>query len=97
MDLFGGNNDDAPKRGKAAIKSSRSSRASRDSSPAPASVGAGAPLAARMRPRTLDDYVRKVTLAVRRESFNFNLVRLNENNFLQTLREKLSWGLDTRN
>jgi NAD+ kinase len=40
---------------------------------------------------------RKITLAVRRESFNFNLVRLNENNFLQTLREKLSWGLDTRN
>lgn len=40
---------------------------------------------------------KKITLAVRRESFNFNLVRLNENNFLQTLREKLSWGLDTRN
>ena len=36
-------------------------------------------------------------LAVRRESFDINLVRLNENNFLQTLREKLSWGLDTRN
>lgn len=40
---------------------------------------------------------KKMLLAVRRESFNFNLVRLNENNFLQTLREKLSWGLDTRN
>ena len=40
---------------------------------------------------------KKTLLAVRRESFNFNLVRLNENNFLQTLREKLSWGLDTRN
>ena len=40
---------------------------------------------------------KKILLAVRRESFNFNLVRLNENNFLQTLREKLSWGLDTRN
>lgn len=36
-------------------------------------------------------------LAVRRESFNINLVRLNENNFLQTLRNKLYWGLDTRN
>jgi NAD+ kinase len=24
-------------------------------------------------------------------------VRLNENNFLQTLRNKLSWGLDKRN
>lgn len=40
---------------------------------------------------------KKILLAVRRESFNINLVRLNENNFLQTLREKLSWGLDTRN
>jgi NAD+ kinase len=40
---------------------------------------------------------KKTLVAVRRESFNFNLVRLNEINFLQTLREKLSWGLDTRN
>ncbi|HSZ87296.1 MAG TPA: NAD kinase [Puia sp.] len=38
-----------------------------------------------------------VQLAVRRESFTLSLVRLNENNFLQTLRNKLSWGLDTRN
>jgi NAD+ kinase len=38
-----------------------------------------------------------IQLAVRRESFDINLVRLNENNFLQTLREKLNWGLDTRN
>ena len=38
-----------------------------------------------------------VQLAVRRESFNLSLMRLNENNFLQTLRNKLSWGLDTRN
>lgn len=38
-----------------------------------------------------------IQLAVRRESFNINLVRLNENNFLQTLRNKLYWGLDTRN
>jgi NAD+ kinase len=40
---------------------------------------------------------KKILLAVRREAFNINLVRMNENNFLQTLREKLSWGLDTRN
>ena len=40
---------------------------------------------------------KKIQLAVRRESFTISLVRLNENNFLQTLREKLSWGLDTRN
>jgi NAD+ kinase len=40
---------------------------------------------------------KKVQLAVRREAFTVSLVRLNENNFLQTLRNKLSWGLDTRN
>jgi len=40
---------------------------------------------------------KNVQLAVRREDFKINLVRLNENNFLQTLRNKLSWGLDTRN
>lgn len=40
---------------------------------------------------------KSVLLAVRRESFMLNLVRLNENNFLQTLRNKLSWGLDKRN
>ena len=40
---------------------------------------------------------KNVQLAVRREEFTLSLVRLNENNFLQTLRNKLSWGLDTRN
>lgn len=40
---------------------------------------------------------KNVQLAVRKESFSFNLVRLNENNFLRTLREKLTWGFDTRN
>jgi NAD+ kinase len=40
---------------------------------------------------------KQVQLAVRREKFTLSLVRLNENNFLQTLRNKLSWGLDTRN
>lgn len=40
---------------------------------------------------------KKVQLAVRKEDFTLSLVRLNENNFLQTLRNKLSWGLDTRN
>ena len=40
---------------------------------------------------------KKIQLAVQRESFTMSLVRLNENNFLQTLRNKLSWGLDTRN
>ena len=40
---------------------------------------------------------KEVLLAIRKETFNINLVRLNENNFLQTLRNKLSWGLDKRN
>ncbi|MEO6290912.1 MAG: NAD kinase [Ginsengibacter sp.] len=40
---------------------------------------------------------KEVLLAIRKEIFYINLVRLNENNFLQTLRNKLSWGLDKRN
>jgi NAD+ kinase len=40
---------------------------------------------------------KEVQLAVKKESFTISLVRLNENNFLQTLRNKLSWGFDTRN
>lgn len=40
---------------------------------------------------------KNIQLAIRRERFTMNLVRLNENNFLQTMRNKLSWGLDKRN
>ncbi len=40
---------------------------------------------------------KNVQLAVKREDFTMSLVRLNENNFLQTLRSKLMWGLDSRN
>jgi NAD+ kinase len=40
---------------------------------------------------------KEVLLAIRKENFSINLIRLNENNFLQTLRNKLSWGLDKRN
>jgi NAD+ kinase len=40
---------------------------------------------------------RNIQLAVKKEDFSINLIRLNENNFLQTLRNKLSWGLDRRN
>ncbi len=40
---------------------------------------------------------RKVQIAVKKENFTISLVRLNENNFLQTLRKKLAWGFDTRN
>lgn len=40
---------------------------------------------------------KNVLLAIRRENFVLNLVRLNENNFLKMLTNKLSWGLDIRN
>lgn len=40
---------------------------------------------------------KEVQLAVQKEIFDVNIVRLNENNFLQTLRNKLTWGLDKRN
>ncbi|HEX4958476.1 MAG TPA: NAD kinase [Lacibacter sp.] len=40
---------------------------------------------------------KEVQIAVKKEDFTVNLLRLNENNFLQTLRNKLSWGLDRRN
>jgi len=38
-----------------------------------------------------------IQLAIKKEKFTISLVRLNENNFLSTLRVKLMWGLDTRN
>lgn len=40
---------------------------------------------------------KNVSLAVRKEDFTVSLLRLNENNFLQTLHNKLTWGLDKRN
>jgi NAD+ kinase len=40
---------------------------------------------------------KEIQLAVKKEEFSVNLLRMNENNFLQTLRNKLSWGLDKRN
>jgi NAD+ kinase len=38
-----------------------------------------------------------IQLAVKRETFAINLMRLNEGSFLSTLRNKLTWGLDKRN
>lgn len=38
-----------------------------------------------------------IQLAVKKENFSIHLIRLNENNFLSTLRDKLAWGLDKRN
>ncbi len=40
---------------------------------------------------------KSIELAVKKEKFPVNLVRLSENNFLSTLRTKLTWGLDKRN
>ena len=36
-------------------------------------------------------------LTIRKERFTINLIRLAEHNFIQTLRNKLSWGIDKRN
>ncbi len=38
-----------------------------------------------------------VSLAVRKEKFSINLIRLEGQNFLQTLRNKMYWGMDSRN
>ena len=50
---------------------------------------------------TLDSRVetvdRQVQLAVRKEIFTLGLLRINERNFLHTLRDKLLWGIDKRN
>ena len=40
---------------------------------------------------------KEIQLAVKKEDFTINLLRLNENSFLSTLRDKLTWGLDKRN
>ena len=40
---------------------------------------------------------KNVSLAVKKEAFKVNLLRLSENTFLQTLQNKLMWGLDKRN
>jgi NAD+ kinase len=50
---------------------------------------------------TLDSRVetitRSVQLAIRKEKFYINLIRLDEHNFLKTIRQKLYWGIDSRN
>jgi NAD+ kinase len=50
---------------------------------------------------TLDARTESITssvqLAVRKESFTISLIRPDENNFLQTIRQKLYWGIDRRN
>lgn len=46
------------------------------------------------RTQTIDN---QVQLAVKKENFTISLVRPDEHNFLKTLREKLYWGIDSRN
>jgi len=46
------------------------------------------------RMETIDNTVQ---LAVKKEAFTLSLLRLDDSNFLHTLRHKLLWGIDTRN
>jgi NAD+ kinase len=50
---------------------------------------------------TLDARTESITssvqLAVRKENFTISLVRPDEHNFLQTIKQKLYWGIDRRN
>ncbi len=39
----------------------------------------------------------KTQIAVKKEAFTIGFMRLNENTFLETLRSKLTWGVDKRN
>ena len=40
---------------------------------------------------------KSIQIAVKKENFTVSLVRFNENSFLSTLRNKLTWGMDKRN
>jgi len=40
---------------------------------------------------------KNIQLAVKKEDFSVQFIRLNENSYLSTLRTKLTWGLDKRN
>ncbi len=46
------------------------------------------------RSEIIDD---RISIAIRKEQFNVNLVRLENQNFLNTIRQKLYWGMDKRN
>lgn len=50
---------------------------------------------------TLDSRFEAITsahqLAIRKNDFNINLVRIDEKGFMDTIRNKLAWGIDTRN
>jgi len=36
-------------------------------------------------------------LAIRKNDFNIRLIRIPGANFLETMREKMNWGMDKRN
>lgn len=44
-----------------------------------------------------ESFTNDVQLAIRKENFKFKLIRLNDQNFLNTIRKKLFWGIDSRN
>ena len=50
---------------------------------------------------TLDSRMETITkyvqIAVRKESFKVSLLRLDDHNFMKTIRHKLYWGIDSRN
>lgn len=46
------------------------------------------------RMETIDN---RVQLAIKKEAFKLSLLRLDDSNFLHTLRNKLLWGIDARN
>lgn len=45
----------------------------------------------------LESITREVQLAIRKEDFTISLVRLDNHNFMKTIRQKLYWGIDSRN
>jgi NAD+ kinase len=55
-------------------------------------VGFLAGLDARSKP-----FSPSVQIAVKKASFTFNLIRFLDENFLTTLKNKMMWGLDSRN
>jgi NAD+ kinase len=45
----------------------------------------------------MESITKEVQLAVKKENFHISLVRLDEHNFMKTIRHKLYWGIDSRN
>ncbi len=45
----------------------------------------------------METITKDVQLAIKKEDFYISLIRLDEHNFLKTVRQKLYWGIDSRN